>query len=116
MAPGLSGLSGAAVDRRPARAGGALCLQRTNDPYALRLELAGRTVTLAWDDRFQGEKRWEVEQLQRSGKYKRVRVLPANATGVAIPGQKPGTTAFRVRAQIGRDFAEYSAVVEIAIP
>ena len=92
------------------------CLQRTNDPYALRLEVAGRTVTLAWEDRFQNEKRWEVEQLQRNGKYKRVRLLPANATGVAIPGQKPGTTAFRVRTQVGRDFAEYSAVVEITVP
>jgi metallopeptidase family M12-like protein len=92
------------------------CLERTNDPYALRLELTGRTVTLAWEDLFQGEKRWEVEQRQRNGKYKRVRALPANATGVALPGQKPGTTAFRVRAQVGRDFAEYSAVVEITVP
>jgi len=92
------------------------CLERTNDPYALRLELAGRTVTLAWEDRFQGEKRWEVEQLQRNGKFKRVRALSANTTGVALSGQKSGTTAFRVRAQVGRDFAEYSAVVEITVP
>lgn len=91
------------------------CLVRTNDPYALRLELAGRTVTLAWEDRFQGEKRWEVEQRQRNGKFKRVRVLPAGATGVALPRQKPGPTAFRVRAQIGRDVAQYSAVVEITV-
>jgi hypothetical protein len=92
------------------------CLQRTNDPYALRLESAGRTVTLAWEDLFEGEKRWEVEQRQRNGKFKRVRALPANATGVSLPGQKAGPTAFRVRAQVGRDFAEYSAVVEITVP
>ncbi len=92
------------------------CLERTNDPYALRLEVAGRTVTLAWDDLFQGEKRWEVEQRQRNGKFKRVRSLPAGSTGIALSGQKPGPTAFRVRALVGRDIAEYSAVVEITVP
>lgn len=92
------------------------CLARTNDPYELRGEVAGRTVTLSWMDLFQGEKRWEVEQRQRSGKFRLVRALPPNASGVKLPGQKPGATAFRVRAQVGRDLAEYSAVVEVTVP
>jgi len=92
------------------------CLLRTNDPFALQAEAEGRTVTLAWLDLFAGEKGWEVEQRQANGKFKRVRALPANATGVALAGQKAGTLAYRVRATIGRSVTEYSAVAEIVVP
>ena len=92
------------------------CLLRTNDPFALQAEAAGRTVTLAWLDLFAGEKGWEVEQRQANGKFKRIRTLPANATGVALAGQKAGTAAYRVRATIGRSVTEYSAVAEIVVP
>jgi len=92
------------------------CLLRTNDPFALRAEAEGRTVTLAWLDLFAGEKGWQVEQRQANGKFKRVRALPADTTGIALAGQKAGTLAYRVRATIGRSVSEYSAVVEIVVP
>jgi hypothetical protein len=57
-----------------------------------------------------------VGALHRNAKFKRVRSLPAGSIGVALCGQKPGPTAFRVRALVGRDIAEYSAVVEITVP
>lgn len=43
-------------------------------------------------------------------------MVVVSSNEAASSQQKPGLTAFRVRAQVGRDLAEYSAVVGITIP
>jgi len=96
---------------------GSTCLTRTSDPFALAAEPAAGKAALSWIDPFSTESNWLVEQLQPNGKFKQVKSLPANATGVTIAGLKHAKTySFRVRAKIKKDFSVYSDVVQVLIP
>jgi hypothetical protein len=96
---------------------GATCLTRTSDPFALAGEAAAGKAALSWIDPFSTENNWLVEQLQANGKFKQVKSLPANATGVTIAGLKHAKTySFRVRAKIKNDFSVYSDVVTVTVP
>ena len=95
---------------------GPACLQRTNDPYALAGEAAPSSATLSWIDPFGTETNWLVEQRLANGKFKQVKSLPANATGVTVSNLKRGLQAFRVRAKFKKDFSDYSQVVTVTVP
>ncbi|HSS51644.1 MAG TPA: M12 family metallo-peptidase [Thermoanaerobaculia bacterium] len=93
---------------------GATCMVRTSDPFELAATPATGKATLSWIDPFSTESNWLVEQLQSNGKFKQVKSLPANATGVTITGLRHGSTySFRVRAKIKKDFSVYSDVVTV---
>jgi hypothetical protein len=93
---------------------GATCLVRTSDPFALTGTAGTGRALLSWIDPFSTESNWLVEQLQSNGKFKQVKSLPANATGVTITGLRHGSTySFRVRAKIKNDFSVYSNVVTV---
>ncbi|HEX9967816.1 MAG TPA: M12 family metallo-peptidase [Solirubrobacterales bacterium] len=95
---------------------GAGCLLRTSDPYALAGEAGPRSVALSWIDPFAAESNWLVEQRLPNGKFKQVKSLPANSTGVTLTRLKPGPNTFRVRAKFKKDFSDYSNVVTITVP
>jgi hypothetical protein len=96
---------------------GATCLTRTSDPFSLAAAPAAGKAALSWIDPFSSENNWLVEQLQANGKFKQVKSLPANSTGVTIAGLKHNTTySFRVRAKIKKDFSVYSDVVTVLVP
>jgi metallopeptidase family M12-like protein len=94
---------------------GPRCLERTGDPYALAGTTGKGSVSLTWKDPFTTESNWLVEQLLPTGKYKPVKSLPANATGVTLTRLKPGATTFRIRAKFKRDFSDYSNAVTITV-
>lgn len=96
---------------------GATCLTRTSDPFSLAAAPAAGKAELSWVDRFTNETNWLVEQLQANGKFKQVKSLPANATGVTITGLKHQKTySFRIRAKIKKDFSVYSNVATVTVP
>jgi hypothetical protein len=116
--PGLYGLHSERVEqviRSFVDTVGPTCLASLNDPFALAAASpASGKAALSWIDPFSTESNWLVEQLQSNGKFKQVRSLPANATGVTITGLRHGATySFRVRAKVGRDFSVYSNVVTV---
>jgi hypothetical protein len=119
---GEPGRFGNASERVPARMRAFVdslagrCLVRTNDPYALQVLGAPGVATLSWVDPFGAETGWLVEQRSGKGKFKQVRVLPAGSTTVAIAKLKPGAHAFRVRARLGKNVSDYSAVVTVEVP
>ncbi len=93
------------------------CLTPTGDPFALAAEAGAGNAALSWVDPFSTESNWLVEQLQPTGKFKQVKSLPANATGVTVTGLKHGKSySFRVRAKIKKDFSVYSNVVTVVVP
>ncbi|HEV7503565.1 MAG TPA: M12 family metallo-peptidase [Thermoanaerobaculia bacterium] len=96
---------------------GASCLTLTSDPFSLAAAPATGKAALSWIDPFSTESNWLVEQLQPNGKFKQVKSLPANATGVTITGLKHKKTySFRVRAKIKKDFSVYSSVATVVVP
>lgn len=96
---------------------GASCLVRTSDPFELAAAPAAGKASLSWIDPFSTESNWLVEQLQPNGKFKQVKSLPANATGVTVAGLRHHTTySFRVRAKIKNDFSVYSDVAQVLVP
>lgn len=93
-----------------------VCLPRTNDPYALTGEGAPGSATLSWTDPFTGESSWLVEQRLPNGKFKQVKSLPANSTGVTLTKLKPGSNTFRVRAKFKKELSDYSSAVAVTVP
>jgi len=93
---------------------GPTCLTRTGDPYTLAGTPGTGSVKLSWRDPFSTETNWLVEQLV-NGKYKQVKSLPANATGVTLTKLKRGPTTFRVRAKFKKDFSDYSDAVMVTV-
>lgn len=117
--PGRFGVDSQRVEdviRGLVNAVGPSCLARTNDPYALAGEAAPASATLSWIDPFSNEANWLVEQRLPNGKFKQVKSLPANSTGVTITKLKRGDQAFRVRAKFKKDFSDYSNVVTVTVP
>jgi hypothetical protein len=117
--PGRFGVDSQRVEeviRRLVDTVGPGCLLRTGDPYALAGEAGTRSVTLSWSDPFSTESNWLVEQRLANGKFKQVKSLPANSTGVTLTKLKPGSNTFRVRAKFKKDFSDYSNVVTITVP
>jgi hypothetical protein len=94
---------------------GPQCLRRTADGYALAGEAGRGSVTLTWKDPFGSEFKWIVEQRLPSGKFKQVKLLPANSTGVTLTRIKRGPATFRVRAKFKRDFSDYSSAVTVIV-
>lgn len=94
---------------------GPTCLSYSG-AYSLTGEAGTASATLTWTDPFPTETNWLVEQLQKNGKFKQVKSLPANATSVTITKLKPGPNAFRIRAKFKRDFGVYSDVVTVTVP
>ncbi|MEA2599169.1 MAG: hypothetical protein QOF89_161 [Acidobacteriota bacterium] len=95
---------------------GGSCLVPIGDPFSLTGEGNTGSATLSWVDPFGTESNWLVEQRQSNGKFKQVKSLPPNSTGVTITKLKPGPNAFRVRAKIKKDFSLYSEVVTVTVP
>jgi hypothetical protein len=95
---------------------GASCLVRTGDPFKLAGEADSGSATLSWADVFTTESAWLVEQRQSNGKFKQVKSLPANSTGVTITKLKSGPNGFRLRAKIGKNFSIYSNVLIVTVP
>jgi hypothetical protein len=92
------------------------CLQRSNDPYSLAGEApAPGSVTLSWLDLFPTESNWLVEQRLPNGKFKQVKSLPANSTGVTLTRLKRGPQTFRVRAKFKKNFSDYTGAVTITV-
>ena len=84
--------------------------------YSLTGTPGTASATLSWTDPFSTETGWIVEQRQKSGQFKQVKLLPANAASATITRLKRGANLFRIRAKFKRDFGVYSDVVTVVVP